>query len=627
MNTQPYVPMRRPTDQTRRQSHSLWRLLRAQRFDFFSLLRQSLGTLTGFLLVVVGTAFYLHTRPRLAGDPTSLDSPLGALYEALKLLTLQSNASFPEPGDHLGQVLFFLVPFLGLALIAQSVLNFGRFLLDKGSRREAWQIALASTYSDHIIVCGLGRVGLRVVTRLLDANYRVVVIEQTWQNEFVQRAITLGVPVVLGDARTIPTLRQAGIRRARGIIASIDGDLINVEIGLAAQTQQDKIPVILRAFDQDFDKMVERQFGTNSAFSASAVAAPTFAAAAVSNDIEYVLPLASTLGGAASPMHLLGVTQFTAPATLPQGTDPAGLATLRALEEHYGVRALRWAGHSVGQRGQSAHGLAAASQRRIEPTDSLTLVGPLSALDRLRAESGTLPPHAVRLQRSEQRDTVLVCGLGKVGYRVVGLLHQLQPRPRIVVVYSADPEHTSFVQQVRHLEGVTLIEGDARESDVLIQAGLHRAFAIAALTSDDLVNLRIGLQARQQVPNIHVVLRVFSDTLATRFADLFGIHTTYSTSDLASATLAAAAVLGGTSSAFVSGAILYAMDSMLVKTTKGFTGKTVESIAAQHNALVLAISNATSEQVLPAYATILAPEDRVTLVAPLDVLARLRGVR
>ena len=89
----------------------------------------------------------------------------------LNITLLLTIGSLPLPTSLLGTLLFFLIPLLGLALIFQSVLNFGRLLLDKSSRREAWQVALAATYRDHIIVCGLGRVSLRVVIQLLESGY------------------------------------------------------------------------------------------------------------------------------------------------------------------------------------------------------------------------------------------------------------------------------------------------------------------------------------------------------------------------------------------------------------------------------------------------------------------------
>ncbi|MGZ3674912.1 MAG: potassium channel family protein, partial [Ktedonobacterales bacterium] len=155
MAARPRTPPRRVT--TRSQCSSFWRLIRANLFDFASLLRQSAIALTGFVVVVLVSATYLHLRA-----DGKIDNPIEALYQSLKLLILQSDEPFPSAGDQLGQTLFFLVPFLGLALIAQSVLNFGRFLFNKGNRRQAWQVALASTYSNHVIVCGLGRVGLRI---------------------------------------------------------------------------------------------------------------------------------------------------------------------------------------------------------------------------------------------------------------------------------------------------------------------------------------------------------------------------------------------------------------------------------------------------------------------------------
>lgn len=228
MATRPYVPPRRRG--ARRQRNSLWRLIRANLFDLASLLRQSAVALVGFVIVVLVSATYLHVR-----HIGRIEDIVAALYQSLKLLILQSDEPFPKSNDRFGQILFFLVPFLGLALIAQSVLNFGRFLFNKGNRRQAWQVALASTYSNHVIVCGLGRVGLRIITRLIDAGYATVVIERDWSAEFVQTAVNLGVPVVAGDAREAAILRQAGLLRSCAIIAGIDGDLVNVEIGLAAR--------------------------------------------------------------------------------------------------------------------------------------------------------------------------------------------------------------------------------------------------------------------------------------------------------------------------------------------------------------------------------------------------------
>src|SRR3954468_10208066 len=310
-----------------RRRYPLWRLVRANFYDLVLLLRESWVVLLGFLIVaLIGTLYLIYYEQK--GFAV-------ALYETLKLLTLQSSLDMPT--SLLGELLFFLIPLLGLALIFQSVLNFGRLLLDKSSRREAWQVALAATYRDHVIVCGLGRVSLRVVMQLLESGYEPVVIERDWESEFVERTLNLKVPVIKGDARELATLRQAGLARARAIVAAVDDDLTNIEIALTARSARPNLRVILRVFGEDLDQNLERGFGSNSAFSASALAAPTYVAASVSREVDYVLPLGD---------QLLGITRIR--------IQPDSLVAgfVRAIEEQHDIRVLRHydpAGRSVRQ--------------------------------------------------------------------------------------------------------------------------------------------------------------------------------------------------------------------------------------------------------------------------------------
>ncbi|MFL5801447.1 MAG: NAD-binding protein, partial [Roseiflexaceae bacterium] len=479
-----------PTTRTHARRYPLWRLVRANFYDLGLLLRESWVVLTGFAaLALLGTLYLRYLSPVRLGFAA-------ALYETLKLLTLQSGLDLPA--DPLGAALFFLIPLLGLALIFQGVLNFGRLLLDKGGRREAWQLALASTYRDHVILCGLGRVNLRVLMQLLDAGYAAVVVERDWQSEFVERAIGLKVPVVLGDAREPHILGQAGFAHARAVVAGANDDLMNVEIALTARAIRPNIRVIMRVFNEELDRNLERGFGRNTAFSASALAAPTFAAAAVSRAIEYVLPLGESQ---------LGVAQLT----IEPESKLAGFA--RAIEEANGIRILH---HQDAAGHHSPHDLL----RRLERGDRVTAIGSIEAIEALRLQNvpgsklGFLKPLPPQ-RPTAQLDTVIVCGLGKVGYRVVHQLHCFRPRPRIVVV-RLDSGSGEFIQQISQLDGVRTVIGDARDPEVLRQAGLETAYTVAALTADDGLNLQIGLAARRQRPDVHLVLRVFSDALAEK---------------------------------------------------------------------------------------------------------------
>jgi Trk K+ transport system NAD-binding subunit len=542
---------------------------------------------------------------------------------ALQLLIFQSGRALPR--DPLGEVLFFLIPVLGLVLVAQSVINFGRLVLDKSGRPQAWQVSLASTYRHHVIVCGLGRVGIRVASQLLASRYDVVVAQREWDGEFVANALELKIPVVTGDGRDPEVLRRAGVARARAVVAVVDEDLTNIEIALAARKAHRGIQTVLRIFNEDLDCNLERTFGADSAFSTSALGAPTFAAAAVSRQIEYVLPVGN---------RLLGVSRVTAR----ENSDLVG--PVAEVEKRTGARILL-------RQDTNGHEPRRPLATPIAAGERLTVLGSRNVLERVRNMEGTAalgamrpdsPPRAdapgivvgtVAGAEPDQgpnggHDTVIVCGLGKVGYRVVTLLSALEPRPRIVVIQDGD-EVSPFAKKVSGLEGVTLVRGDIRDREVLESSGLDRAYSVAALTSNDLVNLQVGLAARRARPDVHVVLRVFSMALAEELAHLFGIHTTYSTSELAGQTLAAAAILPGIERGFFVGNRLLAVCRVTVGPENALAGLRVGDLRERFNVLTIGLERKNQTHVLPNWEEVVAAADILTLLGPLDALGRVRA--
>ncbi|HEY7339757.1 MAG TPA: NAD-binding protein [Ktedonobacterales bacterium] len=580
---------------TIRQRRGFWRLLRANLYDLALLLRQSWFTLTLFgVVMVVGAGYeFQHGHPAVTS----------ALYNTLQLLIFQSSEPFP--GDVVGQLLFFLLPLLGLLVIVQSALNFGRRVLDKGSRQEAWQVSLATTFSNHVIVCGLGRIGLRVVTRLIEAGYEVVVVEQSFQSRYVARALGMHVPVIVGDASEALALRQAGLTRARAVIADINNDQLNIEIALAARSLRPGIRVILRAFNEDLDRNLEKIFGPDSAFSHSALAAPTLAAAAISREISYALPISN---------DLIGVVKLT----IAKGSQLSG--SVRDFEASSGVLVLD-------QRSSAGRRQDVRPDSVVHTGDHVTFIGALPALEatRLRNVVGAdpLPPQ----HPTSDHNIVIVCGIGKVGYRVVERLAGLRTPPEIVAI-SLPGDDSAFLRRVSSLPGVTIVPGDARDPAILSQAGLDHAYSVVAATSDDLTNLQIGLAARGIRPDVHLVVRVFSDALADELNLAFAIRTTYSTSNLASPTLAAAAVLhglddGGVNRAFTATGRIFSSDEFTALPKGLLNGLTVEQIRARHRLLILSLDRDGGPILLPPPATTIHASDTGTLVAPLEAIEAL----
>ncbi len=79
--------------------------------------------------------------------------------------------------------------------------------------RRTYDRARIATYRGHIVVCGLGSVGIRLV-QTAPPHTAVVAVEMNPFAAGVTAARTLGIPVILSDARDPLVLKQAGIGQA-----------------------------------------------------------------------------------------------------------------------------------------------------------------------------------------------------------------------------------------------------------------------------------------------------------------------------------------------------------------------------------------------------------------------------
>ncbi len=139
---------------------------------------------------------------------------------------------------------------------------------------------------NHVIVCGLGQLGYRVAGELQRFDTEFTVVEIDSSGPFVASITDLGIPVLFGDARKTEVLMKAGLERASAVIACTDDDLANVEIALDAKEVRPDIRVVLRSFDQNMASKIVNSFDIQAAFSATALAAPAFAAAAVDPSVQ-----------------------------------------------------------------------------------------------------------------------------------------------------------------------------------------------------------------------------------------------------------------------------------------------------------------------------------------------------
>lgn len=108
----------------------------------------------------------------------------------------------------------------------------------------------------HVIVCGFGVVGQKVVEVLEEHGIQFIVIEVMPQ--VVERIRELGYRVVPGDATASRTLRMAGINTAKAIAIVMDNDAKNLFAVLTARDLNKSIFIATRANDAMVrEKMLE----------------------------------------------------------------------------------------------------------------------------------------------------------------------------------------------------------------------------------------------------------------------------------------------------------------------------------------------------------------------------------
>jgi voltage-gated potassium channel len=99
--------------------------------------------------------------------------------------------------------------------------------------------------SGHQILCGYGRVGRQVAREFALGGVPFVIIEQ--DPETAAECVEEGYLTVLGEASDDEMLEEAGIRRAKGLVAAVDSDADNVFVVLSARKMNPKLHIVARA--------------------------------------------------------------------------------------------------------------------------------------------------------------------------------------------------------------------------------------------------------------------------------------------------------------------------------------------------------------------------------------------
>lgn len=242
----------------------------------------------GAILVEFGAMLYAITpSAQLSGQKPDLLTSSYASWMALL-----AQPMFNPPERWYLALLQSLYPIFGFILIGEGVVRFALLMISKRHGEKEWMRVMASTYRDHVILCGLGHLGIRVLQQLTERGIEVVAVERDPDGKFITAAKALGTPVLIRDMKEDQALVDAGIESASSIIIATNDDMANIEVALDARRLNPKIRVIMRLFEQDIARKITGALTIDMAFSSSALAAPMVAAMSLGTKIMSNLVIA-----------------------------------------------------------------------------------------------------------------------------------------------------------------------------------------------------------------------------------------------------------------------------------------------------------------------------------------------
>jgi Trk K+ transport system NAD-binding subunit len=192
-------------------------------------------------------------------------------------------------------------------------------------------------------------------------------------------------------------------------------------------------------------------------------------------------------------------------------------------------------------------------------------------------------------------------------------------------VVGIDRDGDKYLVKELQDQGVPVIAGEARLRTTLGEANVGAARAIICAINDDVANLDIGLTARELNPPIRVVLRIFDDTLAERFASALKLPA-ISTSATAAHVFVAAATGRSVYTSFRVGEQEVHLADIDLAAASRLCGLTVAELEAVHGVRVVCHRTGSQVALHPNPAAALVASDTLVVMASQERLRALEAL-
>jgi voltage-gated potassium channel len=175
--------------------------------------------------------------------------------------------SLPHPESVAGELIEIALITFGLGTLFYLLVTFVELFVagHMTGLLEVWRMERQiRDMNGHFLICGFGRVGQQVARDFQEQGVDFVVIDDNADVREDMEAV--GVLYLHGSASDDAMLLEAGIERARAVIACVDSDAENIFITLSARELAPDIEIIARASEESSERKLLRA-GANDVIS------------------------------------------------------------------------------------------------------------------------------------------------------------------------------------------------------------------------------------------------------------------------------------------------------------------------------------------------------------------------
>jgi voltage-gated potassium channel len=229
--------------------------------------------------------------------------------------------------------------------------------------------------------------------------------------------------------------------------------------------------------------------------------------------------------------------------------------------------------------------------------------------------SGLLEERRTQKMIDSFTDHFIICGYGRVGRQIARDLRKAGAKH---VVIDDNPDN----REAARASGVSYIESEAADDDVLTQAGIERAAGVIACVDSDAENIFITLTARELRADIMIIARASKEDSEKKLlrAGADRVISPYKTSGSEMARVALHPQVGGAVDVAE-----YRMEEIEVSPACQGAGKTIEDVRGMSVIVALRHLDGGLEP-QPSPQSVIRPGDRLVALGTPEALERLEGV-